>query len=133
MTDDDFLARLEDGSLPAEAFRHRDHLRAGYLYVHRLGFAGAIAAISQALRGFAAAKGKPGLYHETITVAFIALIHRHYAEDGCGGDFVAFTSRHPDLFKPGLLERFYPPGQLTGAEAKAVFVLPDRERFANTE
>ncbi|MFX8907058.1 hypothetical protein ABTM87_19700, partial [Acinetobacter baumannii] len=82
MTDDDFLTRLEDGSLPAAAFRHRDHLRAGYLYVHRLGFAGAITAMSRALRAFAAAKGRPDLYHETITVAFIALIHRHYAEDG---------------------------------------------------
>lgn len=127
MNDEEFLARLEDGSLPAAAFRHRDHLRAGYLYIHRLGFAGAIAAMASALRSFAAAKGKPDLYHETITVAFVALINRHYAEDGCGGDFDAFTSRHPDLFMPGLLDRFYPPGQLTSAEAKMVFVLPDRK------
>lgn len=124
MTDDEFLARLEDGSLPAEAFRHRDHLRAGYLYVHRHGFAGAIAAMARALRAFAAAKGKPGLYHETITVAFVALINRHYAEDGCGGDFDAFARRHPDLFAKGLLDRFYGPGQLATAEARAVFVLP---------
>lgn len=124
MTDDDFLARLEDGTLPAEAFRHRDHLRAGFLYVHRHGFAGAIAAMAGALRSFAAAKGKPGLYHETITVAFVALINRHYAADDGGGDFETFALRHPDLFAPGLLDRFYPAGQLRSAEARAVFVLP---------
>ncbi len=124
MTDDDFLARLEDGSLPAEAFRHRDHIRAGYLYIRRLGFAGALAAMAAALRSFAAAKGRPGLYHETITVAFVALINRHYAADDGGGDFEVFATAHPDLFAPGLLDRFYPAGQLGTAEARAVFVLP---------
>jgi len=124
MTDDDFLARLEDGTLPGEAFRHRDHIRAGYLYIHRHGFAGAIARMSRALRAFATAKGRPGLYHETITVAFIALINRHHAEDDGAGDFETFATRHPDLFAPGLLDRFYGPGQLATAEARAVFVLP---------
>jgi len=124
MTDDDFLARLEDGSLPAASFRHRDHIRAGYLYVRRHGFAGAVAAMARALRSFAAAKGRPGLYHETITVAFVALINRHYVADDGAGDFEAFAAAHPDLFVPGLLDRFYPPGQLDTAEARAVFVLP---------
>ena len=37
MTDEKLLAALEDASLPDADFRHRDHLRAAYLYLRQIG------------------------------------------------------------------------------------------------
>src|ERR671924_257817 len=37
--------------------------------------------MATALRRFAAHHGKHGLYHETVTAAFLALIHQRMAED----------------------------------------------------
>ena len=79
MRDDDFLMALENGALPLAAFDHRAHVRAGYLYLTRHGFGGAIQRFSSTLKAFAARHGKDGLYHETITVAFLALINEHVA------------------------------------------------------
>ena len=79
MSDDEFLAAFEATTLPLAAFDHRAHVRAGYLYLTRHGLGAAIDRFGTALRAFAAAHGKQGLYHETITVAFLALINEHIA------------------------------------------------------
>ena len=85
MTDGEFLAALEACTLPASAFRHADHLRAAYLYLRAGSFAGAIARVTTTLRRYAASQGKPERYHETITVAYLALINQHLQDRGDAG------------------------------------------------
>ncbi len=126
MTDDDFLAALEDTSLPDEAFRHRDHLRADYLYLRRDGFAGAVGSMSAALRRFAASRGKAERYHETVTIAFLALINERLAASGEPGSFEAFLARHPEIAERGLLTRYYRPETLGSETARRSFVLEPR-------
>ena len=126
MTDDVFLAGLERATLPEAEFRHADHVRAAYLYLVRHGFAGAVDRLSTALRGYAAARGKPGRYHETVTVAFLALINERLHEAGDGGSWPGFRRANSDLFEPGLLGRYYPPAVLASETARAVFLLPRR-------
>jgi hypothetical protein len=126
MTDGDFLAALEDASLPDEDFRHRDHLRAAYLYLRRDGFAGAIAATSAALRRFAASRGKPDRYHETMTVAFLALINERLQAEGDPGSFEVFVARHPELADKSLLQRYYRAETLASDRARRAFVLEPR-------
>jgi|SoiMetStandDraft_5_1073268.scaffolds.fasta_scaffold12147_3 hypothetical protein len=135
MTCDELIEALEQCRLPAPAFDHRAHMLAGFAYLQRHGFAGALAAMAGALRRFAAHHGKQGLYHETITAAFLALIHERMAEDlvELGGDFTrkldwdAFAAQHPDLFAPDLLDRYYTKDTLRSDVARRCFVLPRRE------
>lgn len=126
MTDDAFLAALEDTLLPDAAFRHRDHLRAAYLYLRRDGFAEAVANMSTALRRFAASRGKAERYHETMTIAFLALINEKLAEAGDSGSFEAFLARHPEISKRDVLQRYYRPETLASETARRCFVLEPR-------
>ena len=67
LTDQQLIARFEDGTLPPQYFHHREHVRAAFLYLTEYSVLEALQAFSRALRKFAAAQGKPQLYHETIT------------------------------------------------------------------
>jgi hypothetical protein len=136
MTCDDLIRQLEDCSLPLSAFDHRAHLQVGFAYLQRHGFAGGLAAMAQALRRFAAHHRKHGLYHETITAAFLALIHQRMAEDlAAAGQEIAlagaqalgweqFAAAHPDLFARDLLARYYGKDVLRSDLARHCFVLP---------
>jgi len=128
MRDDEFLIALETGTLPLAAFDHRAHVRAGYLYVTRHGLGGAIERFARALKAFAARHGEPGLYHETITVAFLALINEHVAAS-VAPDWESFIAGNPELLDRSLLRHFYAPDELASAEARRVFKLP-RTRVA---
>ena len=73
LEDEVFLAALEAGTLSPAEFGHRGHLRAGFLYLRRHDFPDACVAMKRTLLSFAAAQGKLGGYHETVTVAYLAL------------------------------------------------------------
>jgi hypothetical protein len=136
MTCDELIRQLEDCTLPLPAFDHRAHVQAGFTYLQRHGYAGALAAMATALRRFAAHHGKHGLYHETITTAFLALIHQRMAEDlnaqgreiALAGaqalDWERFAAAHPDLFARDLLARYYSRDTLRSDLARHCFVLP---------
>ena len=122
--DGEFLAALEAGTLPPERFDHRGHLRAAFLYLGRHDFPGACVAMKQAIRRFAAALGKADLYHETVTIAYLALIAERLIEEPAKLDFAAFLERYPELASREYFERYYPRGVLDAPETKATFVLP---------
>ncbi|MEZ5421246.1 MAG: hypothetical protein R2708_28435 [Vicinamibacterales bacterium] len=128
MTLDDrgLLAAFRDGTLPTSAFHHRDHVRMAWLYVRELGAAEAAVRFADDLQRFARAKGVPGLYHATITAAYVALIAERLLEQPEAG-WEAFASAHPDLltWKPGALDRYYSTERLWSATARAQFVMPD--------
>jgi hypothetical protein len=136
MTCDALIAALEDCTLPAAGFDHRAHVQAGFAYLQRHGFAGGLAAMAGALRRFAAHHGKDGLYHETVTAAFLALIHQRMAEDlaaegreiALAGaralDWDRFAASHPDLFARDVLARYYSRDTLRSDLARHCFVLP---------
>ena len=125
MQDDDFLAALESGTLALAQFDHRAHVRAGYLYVTRHGFGGGVDRFARTLKAFAAQHGKDGLYHETITVAFLALINEH-AASSAARDWESFIAGNPELLDRGTLKRFYEADELASPEARRVFLLPRR-------
>jgi hypothetical protein len=99
--------------------------------LQRRGYAGALDAMATSLRRFASHHGKHGLYHETVTVAFLTLIHEGMAADlidqGCAVHDLAwddFALRHPDLFATDLLARYYSRDTLRSELARRCFVLP---------
>ncbi|HLQ14207.1 MAG TPA: hypothetical protein VK130_13325 [Steroidobacteraceae bacterium] len=124
MTDAEFLRALESGELPESDFGHAAHVRAAYLYLRPGDFAAALGSIRAAIGGYARRLGKPGRYHETITVAYLALIQEHICQRGDGGGWPGFARDNPELLQPDLLLHFYRRSQLQSELARKVFLLP---------
>jgi hypothetical protein len=55
VTDDEFMAKFEDGSLPSESFHHLDHVKMTFLYLSRYPALDALHRLSASLAKFAAA------------------------------------------------------------------------------
>lgn len=128
MSDAEFLAAFEAGTLGPRSFRHRDHVRAAWLCLRATSTLAGLQRFCDALRRFAAAAGKPDLYHETLTWAFVLLIRERMARGPADEEFDAFAARNPDLlaWKPSVLDRYYRAETLDSSLARAVFLLPDR-------
>jgi hypothetical protein len=124
VNDQGFLQALETCSLPECEFGHRAHVRAAYLYLRDSTFAGALERLQRAIGDYATSLGRPNRYHETITVAYAALIQQHIVERGAGENWQAFARANPELFQPDLLLHFYPKKLLQSDLARRVFVLP---------
>lgn len=123
MTDAELVERFERGDV--EQFHHPDHVRVAYAYVRTMPLLDAIARFSAALRRFATAQGKPQLYHETITWAFLLIIHER-VQRAPGLAWDAFARDNADLlrWKPSVLDAYYPAEVLQSELARRVFVLP---------
>ena len=80
-----------------------------------------------ALKRFAAARGKSGLYNETITHSYFFLIRERMARDP-KSTWEEFAGRNPDLlvWKGGILARYYRESTLQSELARRVFVFPDK-------
>jgi len=121
--DAQFLAALEDCSLPPDCFDHAAHVRAGYLYLLRAPFPSATAAMCTTIARYARALGKPDRYHETITIAFMALINAQMRGPEDGGDWEQFRARNPQLLRSDALLAYYPRAVLESREARDCFTL----------
>lgn len=124
MTDAEFIRALEGCTLAQQEFDHAGHLRAAYLYLQSGDFVECLERMRRAIRNYAGSLGKPDRYHETITVAYVALIQQLLHERGDGGGWTMFARRAPELFEPGLLLKFYSAAQLESELARRIFVLP---------
>ena len=121
--DGDELRAFETGGVDPARFPHSEHVRLGYEMLARYPFGEAISRFSCGLKSLAAKAGKPQVYHETITVAFLALINerRARAEDT---NWREFKAKNPDLFDKRCLEKWYGPEQLGTDLARQTFCLP---------
>jgi hypothetical protein len=128
MTDEEFLARFEDGSLASEAFHHADHVKMAFLYLCRYPALEALDRFSSSLVRFAEAKGKPGLYHETITWAFLLLIRERMARAGEPQSWAQFAAGNADLldWRENILRKYYSCETLSSDLARRTFLLPDK-------
>ena len=124
MTDAEFLSALQSCTLPQSEFGHLGHVRAAYLFLREADFAAALGRMRSAIRNYSAHLGKPDRYHETITVAYVALIHQCLEERGDGGGWQEFARRVPELLQADLLLKFYPRSLLESDLARKVFLLP---------
>jgi hypothetical protein len=133
MEDETFIARFEDCTLPGSAFHHRDHVRLAWLYLHRAPLLAALTRFTEGLQRFARANGADGLYHETITWAYLFLVHQRIATAPRSGEtWEDFAARNPDLmtWKPSILAGYYREETLSSELARRVFLMPDQPRSA---
>jgi hypothetical protein len=123
----ELLDRFVDTTLPAAEFHHEQHVQVAWHFVRRHGMPQALAEFTAAIKRFADAKGATGLYHQTITWAFLLLIAERQAR--CEADsWEAFAGANPDLltWRPSVLERYYSSEVLQSDLARTVFIFPDR-------
>ena len=128
MTDDELIASFEDGSLANESFHHSDHVRMAFLYLCRYPALEALKRFSTSLVRFAAANGKPEIYHETITWAFLLLIRERMARTGCQQTWAEFAAGNRDLlsWKDNVLKKYYRGETLSSDLARSTFLFPDK-------
>ena len=127
MTDPEFIQALESCTLPESQFGHAAHVRAAYLYLRECDFVETLDRMRRAIRNYAAHHGKPHRYHETITVAYIALIQQHICERGPGEGWESFARDNSELLDANLLIQFYSREQIESAMARKIFLLPRSE------
>lgn len=117
------LRAFEMGRLDPARFPHAEHVRFGYEMLDRYSFGEVIWRFSSGLKLLAAKAGKPEIYHETITVAFLALINERRVRRGTG-TWSEFQAGNADLFNKRCLEKWYGAEQLGSDLARRVFCLP---------
>ncbi len=136
MSDDEVIRKFEDGSLANQSFHHADHVRMAFLYLCRYPAAEALQRFCASLKSFAAAKGKPELYHETITWAYLLLIRERMARAECWQTWLEFAADNGDLlnWRDSILKKYYRDETLSSSLAKSAFLFPDKQscHFAST-
>jgi hypothetical protein len=128
MNDDYFIKSFEDCSLANGSFHHSDHVKMGFLYLCRYPTLEALARFSRALARFAAANGKPNLYNETVTWAFLLLIRERMARAGGPQPWPEFADSNSDLlnWKDNILKKYYREETLSSELARTTFLFPDK-------
>ena len=128
MDEEEFLSGFENCTLPAESFHHPEHVRVVWVYLRRYPLLEALTRFSENLKRFATANGKPNLYHETITWAYVFLIKERIERNGPDENWLEFTERNADLFdwENSILKSYYNDDTLRSALARNTFVFPDR-------
>src|SRR5260370_42142271 len=134
MTDQEFIERFENCTLPAEGFHHREHVKVVWLYLRRYPLIETLTRFSESLKRFATANGKPNLYHETITWAYVFLIHERMQRHGHKQSWPEFVDKNADLFdwKENILKSFYQDETLSSETARRMFILPDKNYSGST-
>ncbi len=126
MTNQALIEHFENDSLPGE-FHHEQHVQLAFAYLSDFAPLEALERFAAALKRYAAARGKAGLYHETITHAYFFLIRERMAR-GFSDSWEQFARENSDLlqWKPGILSHYYTESTLQSDLARSVFLFPDK-------
>ncbi len=115
------------GALDPAQFPHREHLRFAFEMLERHSFGETVVRFGAGLRLLAAKAGRPEIYHETKTVAFLAAIAERRARGG-ERSWEEFQAVNLDLADKSYLNRYYRREVLESNLARKVFLLPRPER-----
>jgi hypothetical protein len=126
--DDELLQQFEDCSLPLERFRHIVHIQVAFLYLCKYPVLDVLGRFPAALTRYAEAHGKAGLYHETITWAYILLIHERMTRTGHAQTWPEFAATNTDLmtWSGTILRQYYCDETLHSELARKIFLFPDK-------
>jgi N-formylglutamate deformylase len=121
LNDEEFLAAFHGCQLSGSEFRHADHLRLAWLHLHREPLEMALRSVREGIQKFARHHKATGLYHETLTTAWVRLLSTHEE-----AEFDDFLIANEHRLNKELLHRFWTPELLASDEAKRQWVPPDR-------
>ena len=99
-----------------------------FLYLQKFTPLEALDRFSSNLTRFAAAHGKPGLYNETITWAFLLIIRERIVRANSPQTWAEFSSANADLLRweDNILKKYYRAETLASELAKRAFLFPDK-------
>ena len=128
LDDHAFVEAFEACTIPAGQFQHLDHVRLAWLYLREAPLPETMIRFRTNLQRFAHRHGADGLYHETITCAFLVIINERMARQPDLDAWDSFAAHNADLFTDAraLLHQYYHPETLKTDLARRVFVMPDR-------
>jgi len=128
MNEREWMEAFEKGILPEESFHHAEHVKMAFLYLRKYEPLEALGRFSRDLARFAAAKGKPDRYNETMTWAFLLLIRERAARTESPQGWPEFSAGNADLLRweDNILKKYYRPETLSSALAKSIFLFPDK-------
>jgi hypothetical protein len=129
MNDDTLLQQFTDCSYPFDQWHHRAHVKVAWIFLTRFGFDTAGQKLRDGIRAYNAAhhvEDTPsGGYHETMTMAWLRIIHATIQVYGPKETADEFFDFHPQLGQKKILRLFYSPALFMSPGAKAEFVKPD--------
>ena len=129
MQDEELLSKFEDTSLPLSNFHHEEHVRVAFLYLRRYPLLDVLVRFPALLQRYAAAHGKNGLYHRTISWAFLFIVNERTSAAGAAGEtWEEFKQRNNDLLEgsKSTLAKYYRDETIASPVAREYFVMPDR-------
>lgn len=128
------LRDLESCAILAGRFHHADHVRAAWAMLQLQTLDEVIPRFEGALRRFAEHHNAPGLYHETITRAYLMAIDESIRRSPGPQSWKEFSASHPELLQDHrvFLERHYSPSVLQSDLARRTFLKPDRKPFGES-
>jgi hypothetical protein len=124
LTDDEFLEAFHSCRLKTSEFRHADHLRLAWLHLTREPYETALERVRNGIQAFAKHHNLNGLYHETITTAWMRLLATHQESS-----FNEFLTVNESRLSSKLLHHFWTPEILASPEARSGWVPPDRREL----
>src|SRR3981081_3546665 len=98
MSNEELIHCFEADAIPEDSFHHADHVRLAFAYLCKYAILQALEKFASALKRYAAARGKPDRYHETITHAYFFLIRERMARSS-GADWNEFARENSDLLQ----------------------------------
>jgi len=123
------LSAFEACSIPLESWNHRAHLTVAYLLLREDDFDHALDRMRRGIQKFNAAHGieqtPTGGYHETLTVAWLRILHAMMITHGPGNGPDGFLDQHPHLLSKVLLRLYYSRARIMSVEARHSWVEPD--------
>jgi hypothetical protein len=124
MQDDEFQLQFESCTLPKEYFKHRGHLRITWIYLSRNNLEDAMPQIIQGIKRYAASLGAAHIYHETLTRAWILLVHTAMLQcpSVCYDDFIVINEY---LLDKSLIFQYYSTVLLDSENARRIWCEPD--------
>jgi hypothetical protein len=131
MNDHEFLTAFEKCAITVADFHLADHVRLAWIYLRRYSLLQAIERFTRSLQRFAHHNRAAALYHETVTWAYLFLIHERIQRAKPDLNWEAFRASNSDLFakKPSIIERYYSHETISSDLARRIFVLPDCDRI----
>jgi hypothetical protein len=129
MTDSEiesFIGRFEDCSLPKSEWTHRKHLVMALWYLRRNSRDEAMQLIREGIQRYNESQGNHTGYHETITLAWIAVIGRFLLQRDPTSPISTLANALLEVCGDrNYLLRFYSRDRLFGAEARSRWIPPD--------
>jgi hypothetical protein len=129
MDDSAFIHKFETAAWPMEQWHHKEHIKIAYLYLIENGFDGALTKLRSGILALNAfhqvPEGPTRGYHETMTQAWLRLVHVTLCEYGQAETADLFYEQHPELSEKKALRLFYSADRMMDPRAKFEFLESD--------